>query len=83
MRLAKVGEKAYVCDIAGFIGTAAAEVLAGMLRVLKRRGPDNEGVWVGLGIGRGMRWIERIRHGRLQSRPISGPSLRSLTTARP
>ena len=60
MRLAKVGGKAYVCNIAGFIGTVAPEVLAGMLRVLKYRGPDDEGVWVALGIGRGMRHLSII-----------------------
>lgn len=43
-----------MCGIAGYVGTATQELLPDMLRVLKHRGPDDEGAYVEAGVGLGM-----------------------------
>ncbi len=43
-----------MCGIAGYVGTPMPELLPAMLRVLKHRGPDDEGTHVEPGVGLGM-----------------------------
>ena len=43
-----------MCGIAGYVGGAPPELLAAMVRALKHRGPDDEGMHVEPGVGLGM-----------------------------
>ncbi|MBI4636027.1 MAG: asparagine synthase (glutamine-hydrolyzing) [Candidatus Rokubacteria bacterium] len=43
-----------MCGIAGYLGTPPPGLLPAMVRVLKHRGPDDEGVHVAPGVGLGM-----------------------------
>jgi hypothetical protein len=43
-----------MCGIAGYVGGAPPELLAAMVRALKHRGPDDEGIHVEPGVGLGM-----------------------------
>jgi asparagine synthase (glutamine-hydrolysing) len=43
-----------MCGIAGYVGDAAPDLLRTMVRLLKHRGPDDEGVHTEPGIGLGM-----------------------------
>jgi asparagine synthase (glutamine-hydrolysing) len=43
-----------MCGIAGHVGGAPPELLAAMVRALKHRGPDDEGIHVEPGVGLGM-----------------------------
>src|SRR5688572_14850323 len=43
-----------MCGIAGYVGGLGPEILAPMLRVLKHRGPDDEGMHAEPGVGLGM-----------------------------
>jgi len=54
LRLAKVGEKAYVCGIAGFVGQGTRDHLEKMVQTLVHRGPDDQGLFLAPGIGLGM-----------------------------
>src|SRR5918992_594017 len=43
-----------MCGIAGYVADAPPELLAAMVRSLKHRGPDDDGVHVEPGVGLGM-----------------------------
>ena len=49
-----------MCGIAGYVGQVEPEILEGMLSVITHRGPDDQGVWVGPGVGLGMRRLAII-----------------------
>ena len=54
-----------MCGIAGFIDSECsrsnAELLIdGMCKVIRHRGPDDQGVWVGEGVALGMRRLSII-----------------------
>lgn len=53
-----------MCGIAGVVslrdGTVSAEEIRSMCRVLSHRGPDDEGIYVGQGVGLGMRRLSII-----------------------
>lgn len=40
-----------MCGIAGFVGPGAAATLAAMSSAIRHRGPDDDGMWLGEGIG--------------------------------
>src|SRR5205823_14436517 len=54
-----------MCGIAGFIDAqcsydSAVEVIDRMCKVIRHRGPDDQGVWVGDGVAMGMRRLAII-----------------------
>ncbi|HSB67762.1 MAG TPA: asparagine synthase (glutamine-hydrolyzing) [Candidatus Methylomirabilis sp.] len=49
-----------MCGIAGFVGQIQPDILEGMLSVLAHRGPDDQGTWLGPGVGLGMRRLAII-----------------------
>ncbi len=49
-----------MCGIAGFVGETDQEVLEAMVRALTHRGPDDHRLWVGPGVGFGMRRLSII-----------------------
>jgi asparagine synthase (glutamine-hydrolysing) len=54
-----------MCGIAGFIGgeysrDSAEQLIDGMCRVIRHRGPDDQGTWVGDGVALGMRRLSII-----------------------
>jgi asparagine synthase (glutamine-hydrolysing) len=49
-----------MCGIAGFVGQLDREILETMVRALIHRGPDDHGLWVGPGVGLGMRRLSII-----------------------
>ena len=49
-----------MCGIAGFVGEGTRDHLEKMVGTLVHRGPDDEGLWVGSGIGLGMRRLSII-----------------------
>ncbi len=40
-----------MCGIAGFVGEGDSQTLLGMIETLAHRGPDDRGVWQGVGVG--------------------------------
>ncbi|HSB82297.1 MAG TPA: asparagine synthase (glutamine-hydrolyzing) [Candidatus Methylomirabilis sp.] len=49
-----------MCGIVGFVGQVKPDVLEGMLSAMAHRGPDDQGVWLGPGVGLGMRRLAII-----------------------
>jgi asparagine synthase (glutamine-hydrolysing) len=49
-----------MCGIAGFVGQVDPALLKKMVGTLVHRGPDDEGFWVGPGVGLGMRRLSII-----------------------
>ena len=52
-----------MCGIAGFIDRAQSrweQLIDSMCRVIRHRGPDDQGVWVGDGVALGMRRLSII-----------------------
>jgi asparagine synthase (glutamine-hydrolysing) len=49
-----------MCGIAGFVGRVERETLERMVHALIHRGPDDHGLWVGPGVGLGMRRLSII-----------------------
>jgi asparagine synthase (glutamine-hydrolysing) len=49
-----------MCGIAGIVGRVDREILETMVRALIHRGPDDQGLWLGSGIGLGMRRLSII-----------------------
>src|SRR3990172_8443139 len=49
-----------MCGIAGIVGRVDREILERMVRALMHRGPDDHGLWVGPGVGLGMRRLSII-----------------------
>jgi len=49
-----------MCGIAGLVGQIEPDVLEGMLALIAHRGPDDQGIWLGPGVGLGVRRLAII-----------------------